>query len=361
MKHLFSILLTLSLALPLAAADGVDASVDYLEADGEQCSASEVENSTYWSEWYNDEYGYWYAWNGAGHGERTAACSDDFTTAGASVDGDGAGHASANVGGQDGAGESAWYSESGSGSGYQYGWNESYSSGRNDHYDRAWGSSYYDSWSRSADVEAAGHSASAGRSCNSSSFEAGSSTSDSSASSSNYGSSSSEHYESASTTSSQGGCRDGADVDGVSAGRVEGCQGESSGRHMSDYGQYGDTSWSYSWYESRHSSSCRTGAEASAAGETVFAGSRSRCEDEGFGMSHENVSYERSMYSCNGAFFAVDGPDGLTFGIGHRDSGVQTCDGGVCESSYAAEAGVFVVWEHSPLGPMALEQYQPLP
>jgi hypothetical protein len=363
-----SLFTALLLAVPLAAAGGIDASVGYFSPATGGCETADegsYQSGSYF--YYDDQTGayHWYDWS-SGTSTETEDCSESYDTL--AVDGrtDDRELASARVGGGNSTEEERTYESGSSRSGWYHPVGNSTWSG--DSYEGSYSSDYAwrQSWDRTVEAHAAGEDVVVSRGCGYDSHGGYSSTG-------SWGSSANDGRTSEYAGSdwgghwaSQTGCRDGAAAAGADAGRIDGCSSdsvyasESDSWSSDDFGSYGS-----SYETSSDEYGCRSGVAADVAGASAFAGSRSSCESWSTSWSWWNADNStegsRGREACENAPLAIEGPEGMTILVGTWSQGESRCDDDACEDWSDTRTGISVAWARSPLGPTEYRLTQPLP
>lgn len=341
--------LTLLLMAPLAAAGGLDASVDYLEGEPAWCH-SQTEYDGTWSE----------GWSSSSYASRER-CDDSFTYAAANASDDEGSVAALR------AGTTQRHDRQDEGSESAYSWYGNDSSSHSSQRSGAW--SNRSAQQREAELATREGSVRATDGCRAE--ERGTSyRSDSTTYGSGYASGWRQSYASGERRADEEcGTRVRAERGGDRyevAPRSDRCRQEDAGSG-SAYGWYADnasgggssSSWAYR-------SDCAHGVEADADGTAVRAGSVSRCHGGSYHQSwnDQGGSGGHSAWSsqCTQGY-EVRGPDGITLLLAQDTADGESCertsDGETCAQHGVAVRYVVLTWGHSPLGPSGVGM--PLP
>ena len=346
-------LVTCLLALPLAAAGGYDASVDYLEPGPSGCEGYSWSYSWQYPDpvppnnttepsptpvYPSSPSGYGYGYGSDRY------CFDSFTYARASVSDEDGRIASLDSGASQSSSErSGWHSSS---------WYENGSASSSDSRERS---------NSTSELRHVNLTTREGRVGASDGCASQSSGYDGSVSRSFDGSYSS--YSHWSSSSDSDGCHTSVSAsrggEAVTVNpRETGCSSawSNNGRHES-WG-YGNDSYYQSWHGGYDQHACRTGASAQADDARLAAGLVNGCDgwndsyDRTYGNASERGSYQTQR--CQDGLL-VEGPDGISLFVGSTQESSTSCysyEGtGSCSDSEQSRTFVLLTWAHSPLGP----------
>gem|GEM_PF-4010696 len=368
------------LAVPLAAANGPGADVQTFTQDSSCNGSSWYTSYSYWgpsvpppvpvpTNGTNDTNGTTppppppspsdYSYGGYGYAyQHSQSCRAEADTLDAQAS-DGAGSlASATVYQRNSTNDS-------SGSSYDSSWyHDSYFNSGSDTYQGAY--QYNRASSQGAEVDALGASAGQVEGC--SDTFSGQGHSQSSWSSYNDGNGTSSSWQdgrSAWQGSSSDECGNhvfaGLDGHGVRAGEINSCTASFS--NETTYDTYSGTdSWSYGSNDGTRSSDCRSGADATAEGEGVFAGREDACRSQSSsqssttGSGNETTSGSSSSFDSSHCFhgYVVEGPNGTRLSVGNETQQSCSAQGGAPSCYGYSNQGVAWTWAASPVG--ALQQ-----